>query len=51
MNNEIDLGRSDPFGPNLILQKQNEYLQMFWLNVALCHDVIATKHRNGTLAY
>jgi magnesium-transporting ATPase (P-type) len=24
------------------LKKQNEYLHYFWLNVALCHDVITT---------
>ncbi len=38
-------------GP-LTLRKQNEYLNQFWLCVALCHDVIATVNETtGLLQY
>lgn len=52
INEEINLGTSRHGDEPLILKKQTEYLNMFWLNVALCHDVIATKHpKTGLLAY
>ena len=51
-NEEINLGKSSEGGKDLIMRKQNEYLHQFWLNIALCHDVIATKHQNSDqLAY
>lgn len=42
INEETNLGTSHPTRAPLILRKQNEYLHQFWLNVALCHDVITT---------
>jgi len=42
INEETNLGSSQKNGPCLVLQKQNEYLNQFWLNVVLCHDVITT---------
>ena len=31
----------------MILKRQNEFLDQFWLNVALCHDVISSKNKDS----
>ena len=52
MNEETNFGTTVAGTDPLILKKQTEYLIMFWLNIALCHDVIATRHpQTGLLAY
>jgi len=51
-NEETNLGRSVPGGKELVLKKQNEYLNQFWLNVVLCHDVITmVNNKTGEKAY
>ena len=36
----------------MILKRQNEFLDQFWLNVSLCHDVITMmNHETNSLAY
>lgn len=51
-NEETNLGRSVAGGKELVLKKQNEYLHQFWLNVALCHDVITmVNNKTGEKAY
>lgn len=48
---EVNLGRSSRGGQDLVLQNHNDYLNLFWLNVALCHDVISTKSNSGNITY
>lgn len=51
-NEEMNFGSTDPFGKEFKLKMQNEYLKMFWFSIAVCHDVIATKHpETKQLAY
>jgi hypothetical protein len=39
-NEKVVLG--DNLKGKIVMKKQNDYLHWFWLNVAVCHDVMVT---------